>query len=176
MSAIECDELIFNSVEPPQGGGAVSTIPLLKVRLGPNGTNMTDGGNNWTQKNVFTGSTIINQGGFGISSSEITIPEDGIYYCYANLGYLQDTVEDNNYRWTVWHRWVVNGVGQPEESKSSYCRDSNNHFTASTSLATMYSLTQGSVLKLEFFHGTGFNGDDCTLLDFSHVLVYKIAE
>ena len=53
MSAIECDELLYNSVEPPQGGGGSSVIPLVKVRLGPQGTNMTNGGTNWTQKNVF---------------------------------------------------------------------------------------------------------------------------
>lgn len=175
MSAIECDELLYNSVEPPQGGGGASVIPLVKVRLGPAGTNMTNGGTNWTQKNVFD-SAVINQGGFNVSTSEITVPEDGIYYCYANVGYIENTTQDSSYRWSVWHRWVVNGAAQPEEARGSYCRDASGHYTASTSLATMYQLNQGSTLRLQFYHGTGFNGNDCTLLDFSHVLVYKIAE
>lgn len=173
MSTLEVGTLIYDSIE--SSGGSASTIPILKIRMGPNGTNMTDGGTTWTYKNVFD-SAEINVGNWSFDTNAVTVPENGLYYLYCNMGYFEDTSGDTSYRWTVLHRFVINGNAQYESARSTYCRDVSGHHTASTSLTTLYSLNAGDQIRLQFYHATGYNGNDCTLLDMSHFLIYKIAE
>ena len=76
MSVIEVDEIFYGSIE---GTAATSSLPCLKVRT-ITYTDIGDMGNSWAQRNVFNTSALINVGGFGVSSSTITIPESGKYF------------------------------------------------------------------------------------------------
>ena len=175
MSLIECDEIYYTSVE---GSPTSSTLPIVKL-LTITYTDIGDMGNNWAQRNIFDTSALINVGGFGVTSSGITVPEDGKYFVTSNIIHndqTQNSTAQDNYRNTIWHRWEINGVAQVEEARSSYNRDYANHDRASTSISTMYQLNQGDVLKLQFRNYTGYNDpNNHGLINNSHVMIFKFS-
>ena len=176
MSLIECDEILYGSVE---GSAATSSLPIVKLRT-ITYTDIGDMGNNWAQRNIFDTNALINVGGFIVSSSGITVPEDGKYFVTSNIIHKDQTQHPNvqdNYRNTIWHRWEINGQAQIEEARSSYNRDYANHDRASTSISTMYQLSQGDVLKLQFRNYTGYNDpNNHGLISNSHVMMFKFSE
>ena len=94
-----------------------------------------------------------------------------------NKDQTQHPNAQDNYRNTIWHRWEINGQAQIEEARSSYNRDYANHDRASTSISTMYQLSQGDVLKLQFRNYTGYNDpNNHGLINNSHVMIFKFSE
>lgn len=176
MSVIEVDEILYGSIE---GTAATSQLPCLKLRTIVY-TDIGDMGNTWAQRDIFNANALINVGGFGVTASGITIPEDGKYFVTSNIIHKDETqaaTAQDNYRNTIWHRWEINGIAQTEESRSSYNRDYANHDRASTSISTMYQLNQGDVLKLQFRNYTGFTDpNDIGLIDNSHIMMFKFSD
>ena len=50
MSLIECDEILYGSVE---GSAATSSLPIVKLRT-ITYTDIGDMGNNWAQRNILS--------------------------------------------------------------------------------------------------------------------------
>ncbi len=175
MSTVEVGTLYYGGVE----GSSSSTFPCLKIRTIVY-TDIGDMGNSWAQRNVFNTSPLINQGGWSYNSGTITIPESGKYFVSSNIIHkdaTQASTSQDNYRNTIWHRWEINGVAQAEESRSSYNRDYANHDRASTGISTMYSLSQGDQLKMQFRNYTGYTDpNNIGLIDNSHILIFKFSE
>ena len=99
----------------------------------------------FVQKSVFdSASSIID--GVTIDSNYITVQEDGIYVCYFNCYFFNNT----DLRTNVGVSWEINGTLQDEVSASNYIRQASDHDEATTSMMTLYNLTSGDELGLRF--------------------------
>lgn len=173
MSTIEVGTLYYGDA-----GVSGAVLPCLKLRT-VLFSDISTMGNNWAQRSVFNTSALINTGGFGVTSEAITIPETGRYFVTSNMIHEDQTAASttqDNYRCTMWHRWSINGNAQVEESRSSYMRDYANQVRASTGISTMYELTTGDLLRLEFRNYTGYNSPNTLkLVDNSHIMIFKFS-
>lgn len=99
----------------------------------------------YTQRSVFNTSPSINESGFSVSTSAITVPEAGVYMCYGNF-YFTTGVSRSN----VGVSFGINGTKQDEESGSDYIRGDQGHEEASTALFTTYDLSANDTINLFF--------------------------
>lgn len=173
MSTIEVGTLYYGSA-----GTAGAVLPCLKLQTVEFG-DISTMGNTWAQRNVFNTSALINNANFVVTSESITIPETGRYFVTSNMIHEDQTAAattQDNYRNTMWHRWSINGAAQTEESRSSYMRDYANQVRASTGISTMYDLSVGDLLRLEFRNYTGYNSPNTLkLIANSHIMICKFS-
>jgi hypothetical protein len=146
------------------GGGSVTTY-ACKVFM--SASSAVNASTSYTQRDVF-GTTSINVGSFTVASAGITVPATGVYLVMGNMVY-NSTVTRANPEF----RFSIDGTGQPESSLSAYIRNTSGHNEASSSLSTMYSLTSGQQVRLEF-RARAATGT-VNLETGSHVAIYRIA-
>jgi hypothetical protein len=175
MSTIEVGTLYYGSVGGDAGSSSLPCLKLQTVLF----NDISTMGNAWEQRSVFNTTALINNANFGVTPAAITIPESGKYFVTSNMIHEDETAAattQDNYRNTMWHRWSINGTAQSEESRSSYMRDYANQVRASTGISTMYDLSQGDLLRLEFRNYTGFNSPNTLkLIDNSHIMIFKFS-
>lgn len=146
------------------GGGSVTTY-ACKVFM--SASSAVNGSTSFTQRDVF-GTTAINVGSFTVASAGITVPATGVYLVMGNMVYNSTVVRANPE-----FRFSIDGTGQAESSLSAYIRSGSGHNESSSSLSTMYSLTSGQQIRLEF-RAAAATGT-VNLETGSHVAVYRIA-
>ena len=123
----------------------------------------------FTSLSVFpgTGGLDINLGGFTSAGAGITVPSSGVYIVSKELVYSSGAA-----RPSPESRFTLNGVGQTETSRSGYIRNLGNHDQSSTGLTTIYNLTAGDQIGLEFRRSA--NTGTVTLENNSVVILYRI--
>jgi hypothetical protein len=146
------------------GGGSVTTY-ACKVFM--SASSAVNSSTSYTQRNVF-GTTSINVGSFTVASAGITVPATGVYLVMGNMVYNGTVVRANPE-----FRFSIDGTGQPESALSAYIRSSSGHNESSSSLSTMYSLTSGQQVRLEF-RAAAATGT-VNLGTGSHVALYRVA-
>lgn len=123
-------------------GGTSNTVAFKTQTVSNNSVNNST---SFTERNAFNTSPDINQGGFSVTASNITVPESGLYWCTFTIYFSSNSTRTN-----VGIRWSINNVGQNEISASNYIRDNSGHNTSSTHLTTIYDLSANDQLSLEF--------------------------
>ena len=148
------------------GGGA--TLEACKAFLSTDAT--VNGSTTFTDKNIFptTGNLEINVGSFTSATDGIDVPSTGVYIVMGNMVYTASVVRANPE-----FRFTINGTGASESALSSYIRSASGHNEASSSLTTLYSLTAGQRIGLEF-RARAATGT-VTLENTSHVAIYRVA-
>lgn len=129
-------------------------IPTALVKTNLQNDSSVNNSSSFSNFNVFN-NTIINEGSFSVSSSGISIPDDGIYLCSLLCKF---TNTDGNSRTAPATRFSINGSAQGEISCSSYMRASSGHEESSNSLTTIYSLTSGDTVGLQFSNQGQYTG------------------
>ena len=149
-------------------GGGSATLEACKAFLSADST--VNDSTNFTDKNVFpnTAGLDINIGSFTSASDGIDVPSTGLYIVMGNMVY-SSTVVRANPEW----RFTINGTGQSESSRSAYIRSGSGHNSSSASLTTIYNLTAGQRIGLEFRQEGAAGTVD--LENTSHVAIYRIA-
>lgn len=146
-------------------GALVRAQPACKAFLVSDNT--VNNNTSFTGKNVFPTSFDINTGTFTVASSGITVPVAALYMVTANCRFAASSNRVN-----PGIRFAVNGVGQTEESCSSYIRNGSGHNDSSTHLTTILSLAANDLIGLEF-QRFGASGTT-TLQTTSHVVLTRI--
>lgn len=143
------------------------TLEAVKAFLSASST--VNNNTTYTDQNIFptTGSLDINVGSFTSSSSGIVVPSTGVYIVAGNMVYNTNVARAN----PEW-RFTINGTGQSESSLSSYIRSASGHNESSSSLTTIYNLSSGDEIGLEFRQQG--NSGTVNLEDTSHVMIYRI--
>lgn len=106
----------------------------------------------FVQKSVLDSSSAITDK-VTVDSDYFTVQEDGIYVCYFNCYFFNNT----DLRTNVGVSWEINGTLQDEVSASNYIRVTSGHDEATTSMMTIYDLTSGDQLGLRFAE-VGYTG------------------
>ena len=145
-------------------GGVVPRVCKTFLTLNSTVNNSTT----WTQINVFNTTPEINDSGFTVASTGITVPVAGIYCCS-----VQAVFTANSARTNVGVSFAINGTKQLEASLGNYIRAATGHNEASTSFTTLYNLSASDEIRLQFRQFAG-NGT-VTLTTESHVAIYKVA-
>lgn len=99
----------------------------------------------FTVRNVFNTNPDINNSGFTVNSSTITVPSGGLYECMVNCYFTSSVARSN-----VGVSFEIDGVTQDEVSASNYIRSGSGHNEASTHLCSLFTLSSGSTVKLAF--------------------------
>ena len=123
----------------------------------------------WTQQSVFDTTPTINNTGYTVTSSAITIPESGVYLCTFSC-YFTSTVERAN----IGVGFGINGIRENEISGSNYIRALDGHNEATTSLTTIFELSIGDEINL-FFIGLALTGTVNLIGSASYITINKIA-
>jgi len=132
--------------------GSIASAAIFKASL--NTSNLEINGHyGWQTMPVFaSGQTKINIGGYISQPSSVTVPQDGVYRCsYV----LKNYGNESSLRTSVHSRWVINDVGQAEQSCCGYIRNADyGHRVSSTHMDTVYRLRVGDRVGLQFERGT----------------------
>ena len=134
----------------PQGPqGPAFSATQFKTKLTSDATINTGSISVFIQKSVIDTSTTFNNGGYSVSSSDITVPDDGIYQvtfnCFMNLPSTA-----NVQRPSVGVQIALNGSEQGEIAAMGYIRDSAGHEETTVALTTLLDLTSGDTIGLMF--------------------------
>lgn len=166
-TALATQQSIKAYVDANAGGGGV-TLESVKALLSASST-VNDNGT-YTAENIFpvTGSLDINIGSFTSSTSGIVVPSTGTYIVMGNMLY-NTTVARANPEF----RFSINGTGQSESARSAYMRSAGGHNSSSSSLTTIYTLTAGDEIGLQFRSAAA--GGTVNLETTSHVAIYRIS-
>jgi len=97
----------------------------------------------YTRISPWNTNPVINQGGFSVNSTYITVPVSGIYIINCNLFVFNN----DNTREAPGFIFQINNSNQNEESGSTYMRNSD-HDNASTCLNVVYNLSAGDQISL----------------------------
>lgn len=155
-------------VDANVGGGGGATLEAAKAFLSASST--VNSSTAYSAQNIFptTANLEINVGSFTSSTSGIVVPSTGVYIVAGNMVY-NSTVVRANPEW----RFSINGTGQSESSLSAYIRSTSGHNESSSSLTTLYNLTAGDEIGLQF-RLQGASGT-VNLETTSHVMIYRIS-
>jgi len=158
-SASENDYLQYD------GSGFVNKTPVLfKTMCIDEDVNFSS----FTEGTIFNTNPDINQGGFGVTSTEITVPEDGIYMCSFNFR-LSSAIARVN----VFASWGINNSNQGEYAASGYIRNSSGHDNSSLHYTTLFNLTANDTLSV-FFQRESADGTTTLDGNTSTVSVVKV--
>lgn len=116
--------------------------------------NNVNGSSGFSRRSVFNTVPVINNEGFSVSSTYITVPEAGVYLVGVSCFY--DT-NSNASRDAPAFSVEINNSRQGEIASSAYMRD-NEHDKASSNLNCLYQLSSGDQISLTFRRdGSGSN-------------------
>jgi phage baseplate assembly protein gpV len=153
-SSVDTDSLTVNNNATVSGdltvNGTINGGPVAFKTFMINNSNVNDT-TTPTVRSVFNTTPDINSGGFSVNSTDITVPESGIYTVSFNCYFTSGSSRAN-----VGVSVDINGTQQGEYSASDYIRASSGHNEASTGLTALYSLSANDEISLRFFrHADG---------------------
>lgn len=169
MSGIQ--QLLLGANSGAAGGGAAAVpFELLKVALTLN-SNVNDS-STFTQRSVFsTGTPLINEGGFSVSSSSITIPSTGIYLISGNF-HFSSSVSRSNVG-VRFHNQTTN-TSLNDITASNYIRNASSHNMSSSHLTTIYEFSANDQIGT-YFRLEGASGSVTLVANSSTVEILRLA-
>lgn len=99
----------------------------------------------FTKGSIFNTSPDVNQGGFSVTSTDITVPEDGIYLCSFNFRISSSSARTNTFA-----SWGINDTNQGEYAASAYIRNASGHDNSSLHCTTIFELSADDELQVYF--------------------------
>jgi hypothetical protein len=124
----------------------------------------------YTKISCFNTTPAVNRGSFSLTSSDITVPEDGLYFVSWNVRLIGDGVVRTNAGISV---GVNDAVDESIYAAHTYIRDDSGHDETSSNAGGILSLSSGDTLHL-YGRQEGAAGTQTSTADVGSFNVYRI--